>query len=96
MSNAKLMSRWVGRLAWALMLFIPLAIVSFLSGYPEVGLAFVLLAPVFMLTTMGLALYSLLSARCSECGQRFFSVTYPVWPFESTCAGCGTHARNVS
>lgn len=95
MPCAKSMSRWVGGLAWALVLFLPAILVSFLSGYPAIGLALSLAAPVCMVLTMGLATYSLLSVRCAECGRRFFSVTYPVWPFQNSCANRGTPAANV-
>lgn len=96
MPSAKLMSRWVSGLTWALVLFLPAILVSFLSGFPGFGLALSLAALVCIVLTIGLATYSLLSIRCSECEQRFFSITYPVWPFESSCANCGTAAVNAA
>ena len=77
------------------MLYIPAIATSFLGGYPRLGLALFFIAPVHMLLTMVLALYSLLSVRCCECGKRFFSNTHPVLPFESSCASCGATAANA-
>lgn len=71
MTSAKSTSRWISGFAWALVFFIPEILLSFLSGYPGFGLVLFFLAPVIMLLTIGLALYSLLNVRCGECGEGF-------------------------
>ena len=86
--RVKLMSRWSAGLSCGALAFFIAGIFSCLGGYPSMGLAFIFLAPIFMFSAMALALFSLLSARCPECGGRFFSVTFPVWPFENACNRC--------
>jgi len=72
------------------MFYIPAIVISFLNGFDLLGLALFLLAPLHMFLMMSLALFALLKTRCSECGGRYFSILFPVWPFENRCASCGT------
>lgn len=87
------MGRWAAGLAFGAMAFFLASIVSFLGGYPLTGMAFVFLAPISMFAAMAITLYSVLAVKCSGCGERFFSITFLVWPFENKCANCGAASR---
>ena len=63
-------------------------------GSPNLGLVLILLAFPTMIAAMALAVFALLKVKCPNCEQRFFSLTFPVWPFEWKCAVCGEPARN--
>ena len=89
MLRVKLMSRWSAGLSCGALVLVIASVFSFLGGHPSMGLAFIFLAPIVIFSAMALALFSLLTARCPDCGGPFFSVVFPVWPFENTCNRCG-------
>ena len=63
-------------------------------GSPYLGLCLILLAFPTMIAAIALALFALLKVKCRNCEQRFFSLTFPVWPFEWRCSVCGEEACN--
>jgi hypothetical protein len=65
-------------------------------GSPNLGVILILLAFPTMIAAMALAAFAQLNVKCPNCEQRFFSFTFPVWPFEWRCAVCGEPAGNGS
>ena len=63
-------------------------------GSPRLGIILILLAFPMVIASMALAVFAQLKVKCPNCEQRFFSFTYPIWPFEWRCTVCGEPARN--
>ena len=91
MHSAKVMRRWTIILAYASIASVAIGAVAFSAGLPFIGFALVMTAPVLLFFGMLAGSYSFVRTRCDQCGKRFFSISFPVWPFENSCASCGAH-----
>jgi hypothetical protein len=92
MHEAKAMNRVIAVLAWIVAVCFPVGLLTAALGSVEAGLALVAVSFALLVVVIVLALLAFVSVRCRECGGRFFSALYPVWPFESACARCGASA----
>lgn len=90
--NAKVASRLIATIAWTMGVSFAAGVLLAGFGYIGTGLVLVLLSGALLPVVIILAIIALARVRCFECGERFFSVAYPVWPFQSACAQCGVSA----
>lgn len=92
MHDAKVMSRLIAAIVWGAAICFPVGVLIASLGHVEFGLALVLVSGALMIFAIVLAVLALVRVRCSECGGRYFSAIYPIWPFENACARCGASA----
>ena len=86
------MNRLIAMTAWTVAVCFPAGLLTAALGFVGAGLAIVAVSVALLVVVIVSALVALVSVRCRECGGRFFSALYPVWPFESACVQCGASA----
>lgn len=91
MQSAKVMRRWTVVPAYVSVALIVIGVFAFAIERPYLGVGLMMTAPVLMIVGILSGLYSLIRTACHQCGKRFFSFSFPVWPFENCCANCGAH-----
>ena len=80
-------SRWL--IAYLPPVLIVLAAVAF-SVQSYAGFLLFLAAPIILFVGLVIASLAVVRLRCWHCGERFLSITYPLWPFQNWCAHCST------
>ena len=93
LTSAGRYSRTVLVLAISAAIAAPIGALLTALNFPRVGLAMILVAFLVMVIAIAVASFALFKVRCANCDKRFFSLTYPVWPFEWKCRACGASAR---
>jgi hypothetical protein len=87
-----------GYMRWSrwLMAYLPSAMIIFgvsaLFAHSYVGFLLIFVALIVLLAGFITAALGVLNVRCWNCNERFLSVIYPTWPFQSWCAHCSTRA----
>jgi len=70
-----------------------LVFVTVLTGFPlPLVLAVFIMAAIGGVMMMGIGLYATIIVKCPECGNRFYSLVTPFWPFAwpmtNHCVSC--------
>ncbi|WP_294135856.1 hypothetical protein [Sphingobium sp.] len=90
----KVQIRRCARLSQVFLAYVPAimfaaAVVSFFAQ-SYLGFLFFLAVPVSLAVGFIIAAIGVARLRCWHCGDRFLSIAYPAWPFQSSCAHCCT------
>jgi hypothetical protein len=91
-ANQKAQIRMCAKWSQILLVYLPAAMfaaatLSFVA-HSYFGFLFFVAIPVSLAVGFGVAAFGVARLRCWHCGDRFLSITYPAWPFQSACNHC--------